>query len=133
MRLVLTMSLAATLSAIATHGSPPARTRTDCSTGNAVWHDSLIATAKRTHPELALPANRDSSVIVGLLFDDKCQLTQHAAGHRITDHMTTDTALTRLFREFKPGSWTTSGFAAVGDNHPGTPWVVWAVMKAKGA
>ena len=130
MRTLVALTIATAIALTPAHaqsgGNPSA-----CAPSKGVSADSVRAIASRTHPEMHAPANRDSSVIVGLIFDSNCHLKEHAVGHRKTDSMTADTALVRLFPTFKPGTWTSSGFAGDSNPHPGEPWIVWAVLNAK--
>jgi hypothetical protein len=102
-------------------GRPPA-----CASASTV-PDSLRAYARTLHPAAFDSVRRDSSMLVGLVFDARCQLVHHAAGRRLADRMSVDVALQRLFPTARVSPWTISGFVSVG-RQAGSPWIAWSVL-----
>ena len=135
MRIIPTLAAALLASALAAE-TATAATNPDasriCTSVFGVTHDSLRAIATRLHPELLARAKRDSSVVVGLVFDSDCRLTAHAIGRRPSDRLRTDTALAHLFPAAQLNGWILSGFYEVGSRGPGSPWIVWGIRKPQG-
>lgn len=88
--------------------------------------------ARRLHPQALEPASRSRSLVVGLLFDERCALTAHAVTRRGGESLDVDTALGRLFPAAYRGAFRVAGIADAGAAHggPGSPWIVWGVMPA---
>jgi beta-lactamase regulating signal transducer with metallopeptidase domain len=98
-----------------------------CAAQQDAFADTTRAYARRLHPEAFSPSVRDSSMLVGLVFNERCQLLHHAAGRRTKSRMDVDAALAQLFPGKRVSPWTTSGFAAVGSGEH-NPWIAWAVL-----
>jgi len=118
--LLLALSLTA-VTASEAQGRPPA-----CASARIV-PDSLRAYARTLHPAAFDRVRRDSSMLVGLVFDARCQLVHHAAGRRIAERMSVDVALERLLPTARVSPWTISGFVSVGKQTK-SPWIAWAVL-----
>lgn len=100
-----------------------------CSRHSAPSHDSLVAYARRFHPE----AWADSGAgmrIVGLVLDRQCVVRMHTLRTQRGGSFTSDEALRLLFPDAQLASSEISGMTLLNRDEPNRILIVWAVPKS---
>jgi hypothetical protein len=108
-------------------GARPSRWPGACMSERGKFADRIRADARRLHPAAFSPSVRDSSMLIGLVFDARCQLLHHAAGRRSTYPMDVDAAFAQLFPSERVSPWMVSGMIGVGSGEENLR-IAWAVL-----
>lgn len=109
-----------------------------CVGRNGVPRDSLDAHARRLHPELSKPENQSHTVVVGLVYDNKCAVVRHAL-KRVGSPGGLEATLLAVFPDssrLTMGSFEIGGFASLGGEprRPAEqlPVIAWGLLTPRG-
>lgn len=93
--------------------------------------DFLQGLARQYHPEALQPDRSSDSLLVVFIMDAQCRVLDHATSRRQGEGIDLEATLTSLFPAARiPASVRMAGIVeALRAPGPGTPWVVWAVIR----
>lgn len=103
-----------------------------CTSPRHVSSDSLVAMARRLHPEALAPENADKFLAVGLVLSPECEVLRHAVGRRAPDGLQVTRALARLFPDSLGANYVAAGGfdptagRAAGE---GRPLILWGLVR----
>jgi hypothetical protein len=100
--------------------------------------DSLYAQARRLHPAIARPENRSNTVVVALVFDNRCAMVRHAMA-RVTWPGTIGKIMRAAFPDssrLDVESFEISGFTAFAMDSAAeiarSPVIAWGILTPRG-
>lgn len=117
--------------------SATAQQQTGCIGRSGIPLDSLHAQARRLHPEIMKPENQSNTVVVALVYDNRCTIVRHTMG-RIAAQGGIESVLSAVFPDssrLTMTSFETSGFAALTPGRGAvttSPTIAWALLTPRG-
>lgn len=115
-----------------------AQQRSGCIGPNGVPADSLLAQARRLHPDAMKPENQSNAIIVALVYDNKCTIVRHAM-KRVARQGDIEEILNAVFPDstrLTHESFEISGFTSLGGTSKADvdlhPVIAWGVLTPRG-